>query len=44
MNHFIQEYRIILDNIVRIENISFFTAEQDMPSDYLQEHVIDIVL
>ena len=44
MNHFIQEYRIILDNIVRIENISFFTAEQDMPSDYIQEHVIDIVL
>ena len=41
---FIKDNRSLLDAIVRIHDIDFITLDQDISSDYLQDHVVDIAL
>jgi len=41
---FIKDNRPLLDAIVRIHAIDFISLDQEISSDYLQEHVVDIAL
>jgi hypothetical protein len=44
ITHFIYEHRSLIDAVVHIHDFHLFTSDQPIPSDYIQEYVIDIVL